>query len=218
MATIDSGSKKYKVDRHGFLLDPADWDEEFAELMAPKVRIKGGLTEEHWKIIHFVRNQFAQMKVCPLIYAAARNNGFGLGRLRELFPTGYLRGVCKLAGITYRDGTIQHYWLEENRDRHEYAFAKKTYHIDCLGFLVDPAEWDENFALMKAYEMKMPHSLTDRHWAVIRFLRDRFAASGEIPNIYETCEENSIDLELMEELFPDGYHRGAVKLAGLRDT
>ena len=32
----------------------------------------------------------------------------------------------------------------------------------------------------------------------------------------ETCEANDIDIDELEQLFPDGYHRGAVKIAGLR--
>jgi tRNA 2-thiouridine synthesizing protein E len=32
----------------------------------------------------------------------------------------------------------------------------------------------------------------------------------------ETCEANSIEIDEFATLFPDGYHRGAVKIAGLR--
>jgi tRNA 2-thiouridine synthesizing protein E len=63
--------------------------------------------------------------------------------------------------------------------------------------------------------MKMP-SLTDDHWRVINFLRKRFEETGTVPTVYETCEENRIELENLESLFPDGYHRGAVKVSGLR--
>jgi tRNA 2-thiouridine synthesizing protein E len=58
--------------------------------------------------------------------------------------------------------------------------------------------------------------LTDRHWKIIKYLRDRFQKTQEVPTIYETCEANQITIEELEYLFPDGYHRGAVKLAGLR--
>jgi tRNA 2-thiouridine synthesizing protein E len=36
------------------------------------------------------------------------------------------------------------------------------------------------------------------------------------PSVTETCEVNDLDIEELEQLFPDGYHRGAVKIAGLR--
>ena len=58
--------------------------------------------------------------------------------------------------------------------------------------------------------------LTDKHWQIINFLRKSFEKNNMVPTIYETCEANGIDLEELEKLFPDGYHRGAVKIAGLR--
>ncbi len=45
----------------------------------------------------------------------------------------------------------------------------------------------------------------------------QFKNAGEtVPTVYETCEENRIEIEDLEALFPDGYHRGAVKISGLR--
>ena len=209
-------NKKYKVDEHGYLIDPTQWDENFAEGMAPRVRIVDGLTNEHWRIIHFIRNSFEKMNVCPLVYVSCKQNSLGLGDLNRLFPTGYHRGACKLAGISYRQGYFQKYWLEENLPRVEDDYKFKIYRIDAQGYLVDPTEWDENFALNKAFELKMPQLLNKDHWRIISYLRNYFQKSHEIPTIYEACDENQIDLEKFNTLFPDGYHRGAIKLAGLR--
>ncbi len=92
---------------------------------------------------------------------------------------------------------------------------EKSYEMNVRGFLVNPSEWDEEFALYKAYEMKMP-KLTDKHWQIISFLRQSFEKNRSVPTVYETCEANGIDLEELCSLFPDGYHRGAVKIAGLK--
>ena len=93
----------------------------------------------------------------------------------------------------------------------------KTYEVDVRGFLVNPDQWDEYYAVYKAYDMKIHGGkLTDKHWQIIRFLRESYEKNEEIPTIYETCEANQIDIEELEQLFPDGYHRGAVKIAGLR--
>jgi tRNA 2-thiouridine synthesizing protein E len=62
----------------------------------------------------------------------------------------------------------------------------------------------------------MPGKLTEKHWQVIRFLRDEFAKTGKVPTVFDTCSRNQIEIDELERLFPDGYHRGAVKLAGLR--
>jgi tRNA 2-thiouridine synthesizing protein E len=209
-------SRKYKVDDHGYLIDPNEWDENFAEGMAPKVRITGGLTMDHWKVIHFIRNAFEKMNVCPLVYVACRQNSLGLGDLNRLFPTGYHRGACKLAGISYRQGYFQKYRMEGNLPQIEADYKLKIYRIDAQGFLVDPSEWDENFALNKAFEMKMPELLHDKHWKIISYLREKYAKARAVPTFFQACEDNGISIDDFIKLFPDGYHRGAVKLAGLR--
>lgn len=208
--------KKYNVDSKGFLKNPDDWDEDFAIGMAPNLKIPEGLTEKHWKVIYFIRNTFDIMNRCPLVYVACKENRLGLGNLKKLFPTGYLRGACKLAGVTFRDVFIQKYWLEGNIDHIEYSYRNRVYRTDAHGFLLDYNDWDENYAINKAYEMKMPDYLTENHWKIIYYLREKYKKTDEIPTVYQTCEDNKIDLEEMEKLFPDGYHRGAVKIAGLR--
>ena len=90
------------------------------------------------------------------------------------------------------------------------------YRIDARGFLVDPSEWDEEFAQRRADDLKMRGALSERHWELIRYLRERHAESGAVPTVFETCEAHGIELDVLESLFPDGYHRGAVRLAGLR--
>ena len=92
----------------------------------------------------------------------------------------------------------------------------KTFTIDANGFLVDPDDWTERYAFLKADEMKMPEGLTEQHWQLIHFLRDTYKKSKSVPTVYETCEAQGIEIDDLKRLFPDGYHRGAVKLAGLR--
>jgi len=210
------GGREYKVDSKGFLMDPNDWDKNFAEGMAPGIGITDGLTSQHWKVISFLRNSFESMNTCPLVYVACRENDLGLGDIKRLFPAGYLRGACKLAGVTHREAYLKYVWQEHNFQHHLSRYRNSSYEIDDLGFLTNPDDWDENFALRQAYEMGMPNLLTDKHWRIIRFLRDRYRVTGEVPTIYETCEINSLKLEDLERLFPDGYHRGAVKIAGLK--
>jgi len=215
MATRIFNGKQYRLDKHGFLMDPGSWDEDFAEGMAPVARIQGPLTEAHWRIIRFVRLEYDNMNDCPSVYVACRRNALGLGDLQKLFPAGYLRGVCRLAGFTYREAMFQHHWLEENLREHEYTYENTSYHVDANGFLVNPSEWDERFALLKARELRMPDFLTRAHWEIIRFLRSWYQQHRVVPTVYETCEYNKIHLDELEHLFPTGYHRGLVKISGL---
>jgi tRNA 2-thiouridine synthesizing protein E len=222
MAGTAAGTREYRVDGDGFLTDFDDWDESFAESMAPKFGIAGGLTPRHWEVIHYIRRMFVEYGQCPLVYHTCKANGLRIRDLQTLFPSGYLRGACRLAGVTYKHGYHGSGSLPAAAARPaaarqgeaELAAAATTYTIDVHGFLVDPSQ-DEAYARNRAAEMKLP-KLTDAHWRVLRFLRERHAASGVVPTIYETCAGNGLELEDLERLFPDGYQRGAVKLAGLR--
>ncbi len=128
-----------------------------------------------------------------------------------------MRGACKLAGITYREGYLSQAYLPKTAEDLNHIAFKKTYNVDVRGFLTDPKDWDEYFAAFRAYDMKVPGGrLTDNHWRIIKYLRQRFEETGEVPKVYETCEANDIELDQLEQLFPDGYHRGLVKIAGLR--
>ena len=216
MGSFAFAGRSYQIDADEFLADAREWDENFARGMAPKIGIINGLSEDHWKIIRFIRDTFQHTGKVPLVYETCRTNRLHLQELRALFPAGYLRGACKLAGITYRDGYMDQSWAEELAERATLGVSKeKTYLVNVRGFLMNPSEWDKPFAIFKAHEMKMSE-LTDKHWQIITFLRGGFEKNNLVPNVYETCEANGIDLEALEKLFPDGYHRGAVKVAGLR--
>jgi tRNA 2-thiouridine synthesizing protein E len=215
MEIFTFGNKTYKVDTEDFLADYKQWDEDFARGMAPKVGIVGGLSEDHWKIINYIRDTFTKTGRCPLVYETCRVNRLHLQELKKLFPAGYLRGACKLTGISYKEGYLDQSGLEDFAEHVASPTQGKSYEIDSRGFLVNWTDWDEGFAILKAYEMKMP-KLTEKHWQILRFLRERFEENNIVPTVYETCEVNGIELDDLERLFPDGYHRGAVKVSGLR--
>jgi tRNA 2-thiouridine synthesizing protein E len=94
--------------------------------------------------------------------------------------------------------------------------AEKIYRVDVRGFLVDPNQWDSEFARHRAEDMGISDGLTQDHWRVIAHLRVTEAESGEVPTVYALCEALDLTVEDLSKLFPSGYHRGAVKLAGLR--
>jgi tRNA 2-thiouridine synthesizing protein E len=211
--------KTYEVDSHHFLINFKDWDENFAEGLSFQLKIPHGLTSEHWEVIHYIRKEFMEKGDCPLIYETCRRCGISFQEMRQLFPTGYWRGACKLAGfssnVAHLGPALHPISLPETIPFME-AY-NKIYEVDLRGFLINPDSWDEYFAIYKAYEMKIQGGkLNDTHWRIIRFLRQNYQEKKEIPTIYETCEANQISLEEMERLFPDGYHRCAIKLAGLR--
>ena len=220
METLTFKGKTYRMDTGGFLMDPDQWDEGFAIALAPRLEISQGLTRKHWDVIHYIREAYEREGTCPLVFQTCKANRLHLKDLQKLFPTGYLRGACKLAGITYKescfDAGLVPIGEQSIRKARPAASPEKTYTIDAQGFLANPDDWDEQYALLKAYEMGILKSLTDKHWQIIHFIRDGFKKNGVVPTVYETCEANNLEVEELEKLFPHGYHRGAVKMAGLR--
>jgi tRNA 2-thiouridine synthesizing protein E len=210
MPTISLQNRDYKVDSGGYLMNPYDWDENFATAMAEKLGITGGLTTEHWKIINYIRNSFVQSNNCPILFKICRDNDIDLKKFKAMFPTGNQRGACVLAGVSFRSGILQ----GSDKPISEDELNRKSYTINTWGYLIDSAEWDELFAINKAQEMNMP-VLSDRHWKIIYQLRESYQKTKTIPNIFELCEELSLNLKELEYLFPAGYHRGLIKLAGL---
>ena len=83
----------------GFLQDPDDWNREFAEKVAADHGIEGGLTGAHWRVVRSIRARFEKTGVIPLVCEVCERNDLSLGELMELFPRGYHRGECKLAGL-----------------------------------------------------------------------------------------------------------------------
>ncbi len=211
-----ASEKVYKLDRLGFLVESGEWDEDFARGIAPTLGIPDGLSEEHWRIVHFLRQATVENGRVPLIYQTCKKLGLGLDDLQRLFPTGYLRGACKIAGISYRDSSFNEPRATKDEITSAPAFEGKSYPVTAQGFLQSPAHWDEHFAAAKAEELGSGPPLTDQHWKVIRFLRESWAQTTKIPTVFETCASCGISIEELEKLFPTGYHRGAVKIAGLR--
>jgi len=216
MGTFEYNGKIYAVDGEGYLQHSGHWDEDFAEGMAGRVKITGGLTEKHWQVINYIRETYMEKGICPLVFQTCRANNLKISGLKGLFPTGYLRGACRLAGLTYKEGFIGQDWLADATEDFSPEKLEKAYNVNARGFLLDPFEWDEQFAVFKAFEMKMPGPLSERHWQIIYYLRESYDRDHDVPTVYETCEANEIEVDELQQLFPDGYHRGAVKIAGLR--
>jgi len=217
MQSFHFGDSFYQADSEGFLLDPAQWDQKFAEGMAGQAGITEDLSSDHWRVIYFIRNRFFETGKCPMVHELCRSLSLRLADLKRLFPSGYLRGACKLAGLTYREEEVHSSWLPKAHAAvGTKPMTERIYRTDIRGFMIDPSEWDREYATWKSREMKMPGDLTPRHWDIIEFLRTCFEKYGKVPTVYETCEANAIDIDELEALFPDGYHLGAVKIAGLR--
>ena len=205
------GNKHYNLDEHGFLNPPEQWDEAFAEGMAGRLGIYGGLTPEHWEFIRYLRRKFISEKTVPLVVYACADNNLRLSRLAFLFPTGYHRGACKIAGINYQFMYENNPWLTYEG----YSDLKSRYKLTASGFLESFEQWNDRFAQLVASEWQLPNGPTEKHWQIIHYLRDYYRKTGAIPTVYEACKANGIEVGELRDLFPGGYRRGACRMAGL---
>jgi TusE/DsrC/DsvC family sulfur relay protein len=89
----------YKVDDLGFLEDFDQWNDEFAELMAPGESIRDGLTDLHRGVLAFIRDYYTTHGRCPGVARPCRCFHLSYGQFLALFPSGYRHGALKLAGI-----------------------------------------------------------------------------------------------------------------------
>jgi tRNA 2-thiouridine synthesizing protein E len=203
--------KTYKLDEYGFLDPPEQWEEDFANGMARLQGIYGGLTKEHWDFISYIRRKFLEEKSLPLLVVACAENNLRLGKLKALFPTGFFRGACRIAGLSYKFLCDVNLWHTYEPASH----LRDRYELTPQGFLKDFRRWDERFAQMVADECNLRDGLTKKHWDVIRFLRNYYETVNDIPTIWEVCSAHDLDLEEFTELFPQGYRQAACRMAGL---
>lgn len=94
------------------------------------------------------------------------------------------------------------------------VIAGRNLTLDAEGFLQDPAQWDEALAEELARAAGIP-VLTDRHWAVIRYMRERFLATGTAPTIRSLGKESGVSVKELYELFPKGPAKLAAKIGGI---
>jgi tRNA 2-thiouridine synthesizing protein E len=85
-------------DEEGFLLKSEAWNKDVAELIAQGESPKG-LTEEHWKVIDYLRRYYLEFNTVPPVRMVCKRTGLKYGYICELFPSGLTRGACKVAGI-----------------------------------------------------------------------------------------------------------------------
>ncbi len=94
------------------------------------------------------------------------------------------------------------------------AVAETAVDVDPEGFLTDPRQWNEELAERIAFENGIPE-LTDRHWLVVRFMRDRYLATGNVPSIRSLGKESGVPIKELYQLFPKGPAKLAAKIGGI---
>lgn len=110
-AAVAVKDKEVQVDEEGYLINLADWNEDVANAMAAEDNLT--LTENHWEVINFLRDYYAEYQVAPAIRVLTKAIGKKLGPekgnskyLYELYPYGPAKQACRYAGLPKPTGCI----------------------------------------------------------------------------------------------------------------
>lgn len=98
-------------DKDGFLLNLNDWNEQTAIAIATSENIT--LTDEHWQVIHLLRQFYQQFELSPAMRPLVKYVGQHLGAekgkslyLLSLFPNSPAKLASKIAGLPKPDNCL----------------------------------------------------------------------------------------------------------------
>lgn len=106
MPEIDVKDKKIEINAEGFLVRPEEWNKDVAEVLARLEESIDQLTEDHWAVIHYIRNYYLEKDLAPMVRKICQTTGFALKYIYNLFPSGPAKGACKVAGLPKPDGCV----------------------------------------------------------------------------------------------------------------
>ena len=104
MTTTTIDGHTVHVNEEGFLTDPSEWDEQLAMSLAAQIGID--LTEEHWKAIRFLRDDYAAQGETATLRRISTVGGIPTKQLFVLFPQKPAKKLAYVAGLPKPHGCV----------------------------------------------------------------------------------------------------------------
>ena len=105
MPTASLDGVAVALDDDGFFADPNQWTEAMAPELARAADIDE-LTERHWQVIRFMRNEYLTKGTGPSVRVLGKTSGVSVKELYQLFPKGPAKLAARIAGIPKPRGCI----------------------------------------------------------------------------------------------------------------
>ena len=102
VTTLDG--RPIQVNEEGFLTDPGEWDEDLAKALAAAIGIT--LTDEHWKAIRFLRDDFAEQGETATLRRVSTRGGIPVKQLFALFPQKPAKKMAYVSGLPKPHGCV----------------------------------------------------------------------------------------------------------------
>ncbi len=104
MPIVTIAGKEVHVDDEGFMTSYDEWDEEIAKELAKNIGIE--LTDEHWRVVKFLREDFAETGETPTLRRVSKVGGFPTKELFKLFPKKPAKKMAYVAGLPKPHGCV----------------------------------------------------------------------------------------------------------------
>ena len=98
MQTHEYAGRAIETNDEGFLVDASQWTPEIGEAIARETGV-WPLTERHWSVLTFCREDAAREGQSPGMRRIAKNSGVDMKTLYQLFPKGPGKLAARIAGL-----------------------------------------------------------------------------------------------------------------------
>jgi tRNA 2-thiouridine synthesizing protein E len=105
VSTATIAGHQVSVNDEGFLTDYDEWNEDIARELAAMIGIDE-LTEAHWKVIHFLRADFAERGETATLRRVQTVGGVATKDLFALFPKKPAKKMSYIAGLPKPEGCV----------------------------------------------------------------------------------------------------------------
>jgi tRNA 2-thiouridine synthesizing protein E len=104
MPVTTLNGKEVHVNQEGFLTEYDEWDENLATVLAANIGI--ALTDAHWKVIRFVREDFKAQGETPTTRRVQMVGGIPVKEQFALFPKKPGKKMSYIAGVPKPHGCV----------------------------------------------------------------------------------------------------------------
>ena len=103
-ATIPQDMLVPSFDDEGFMTEYDQWDEDMGAALAAAIGVE--MTDEHWKVIRFLREDFKAQGETATIRRMNTAGGFDIKQLFRLFPKKPAKKMAYIAGLPKPHGCV----------------------------------------------------------------------------------------------------------------
>lgn len=104
MSTTTIAGHEVEVNEEGFLTRPEQWSDELGAELARLIGVD--MSEEHWKLVHFLREDYAKQGETATLRRVSLQTGMPVKQLFTMFPGKPAKKMSYVAGLPKPKGCV----------------------------------------------------------------------------------------------------------------